>query len=137
MARQNPFAGELYMSTTETLHGGTLEILSPEETKARLDRNEIVLIDVRTPAEYAFERIDGALLFPLSSFDANKLPTQDGKAIVFHCGSGARSKRVAEACLAAGMGRIAHMDDGLMGWKSAQLPYIATDMATGAPVKIG
>ncbi len=125
------------MSTTETLHGGTLEILSPDETKARLDRNEIVLIDVRTPAEYAFERIDGALLFPLSSFDAHKLPGQETKPIVFHCGSGARSQQVAEACLSAGIRHIAHMNGGLMAWKSAQLPYISTDMATGGPIRRG
>jgi len=33
---------------------------------------EILLVDVREPNEYAFERIHGALLYPLSTFDAGR-----------------------------------------------------------------
>ena len=69
------------MAKQENLDGGTLEILTPQEVKERFDRNEIVLIDVRTPNEYAFEQIRGALLFPLSSFDPARLPAQEGKPI--------------------------------------------------------
>ena len=34
---------------TENIGNGTLEHWTPEEVKAALDRNESVLIDVRTP----------------------------------------------------------------------------------------
>lgn len=122
------------MAKTETIDGATLEVLSAQETKDRFDRNEIVLIDVRTPAEFAFEHIKGALLFPLSSFDAEKLPGQSEKAIVFHCGSGIRSRKVAEACAAAGITHLAHMDGGFGAWKSAGLPFLAVDPATGSTV---
>jgi len=125
------------LPNVETLEGGTLETLSPEEVRPLYERSEIVLIDVRTPAEYAFERIDGALLFPLSSFDATRLPEPGEKPIVFHCGSGVRSERVAKACLAAGWSQIKHMSGGLAAWKKLGYPHIATDMATGAPVKQG
>lgn len=122
------------MAKTETIGDATLEILSPEEVKERFDRNEIVLVDVRTPAEFAFEHIKGALLFPLSSFDAEKLPGQTDKALVFHCGSGIRSRKVAEACASAGIVRLAHMEGGFGAWKSAGLPYLAVDPATGSMV---
>ena len=59
---------------TEALGSSKLDVLTPDEVKARFDKNEIVLIDVRTPAEYEFEHIPGALLFPLSRFDPQKLP---------------------------------------------------------------
>jgi rhodanese-related sulfurtransferase len=120
------------MATTEQLGNCTLDVLTPEEVKQKLDANEIVLIDVRTANEFAFEHIPGAMLFPMSSFDAAKLPTQDGKRIVFHCGSGIRSRKVAERCGGAGMDRIAHMEGGFGAWKSAGLPYLAIDPATGA-----
>ncbi|MCB1546328.1 MAG: rhodanese-like domain-containing protein [Hyphomicrobiaceae bacterium] len=122
------------MSTRESLGGGTLVTYTPDEVREMFERDEIVLIDVRTPVEYAFEHIKGALLSPMASFDTRHLPTQTDKRIVFHCGSGIRSKRVSERCLAAGFGDVAHMAGGMMGWKRAGFPYLATDPATGGIV---
>lgn len=95
--------------------------------------DKIVLIDVRTPVEYAFEHIRGALLSPLATFDTRHLPNQESKPIVFHCGSGMRSKMVAEKCLAAGYPKVMHMGGGFMAWKKAGQTYITTNPATGAP----
>ncbi|WP_176085068.1 rhodanese-like domain-containing protein [Martelella sp. HB161492] len=121
---------------SEELNNGIVETWTPEEVAAALNAGEIVLIDVRTPAEYAFEHIEGSLLSPMAFTDPKNFPTQDGKRIVLHCGSGIRSGRVADMCLGAGFGRIAHMEGGFGAWKAAALPYIATDMATGAPKRM-
>ncbi|MFP3921659.1 MAG: rhodanese-like domain-containing protein [Dichotomicrobium sp.] len=123
------------MAKTEDLDGVTLDVYTPQEVKEMFDRNEIVLIDVRTPQEYAFEHIPGAMLFPMSSFDPMKLPSQEGKRIVFHCGSGMRSYRTAAIGAAAGLSRVAHMDGGFGAWKSAGLPYLGIDPATGAMIR--
>ncbi|MGF1563398.1 MAG: rhodanese-like domain-containing protein [Geminicoccaceae bacterium] len=120
----------------EQLAGGTLQTLTPQEVAERFARNEIVLIDVRTPNEYAFEHIRGALLGPMATFEPNNLPTQEAKAIVFHCGSGIRSRAVAGRYLDAGFERIAHMGGGFTAWKQAGLPYVATDPATGGPKNV-
>jgi rhodanese-related sulfurtransferase len=112
---------------------GILEHWTPEEVADAFGQNRIVLIDVRTPQEFTFERIRGALLAPLQAFDPAHMPAQGEKQIVFHCGSGVRSRKVAEMCLAAGMDRVAHMKGGFGAWKAAGLPYTGTDMATGAP----
>lgn len=114
-----------------------LETWTPQQVAEALKRREIVLIDVRTPQEYMFEHIEGALLMPMAFFDAEALPTQEGKRIVLHCGSGVRSGKVGQACLAAGTGRMAHMEGGFGAWKQAKLPYIGTDMASGAPKRMG
>lgn len=118
---------------TETTQNGILENWSPEEVQKAFSANEIILIDVRTPQEFALERIDGALLAPTQAFKPEHMPDQRGKPIVFHCGSGARSRKVAAAYLAAGFDRVAHMAGGLAAWKKAGLTYTGTDMATGAP----
>lgn len=118
---------------TEEFEHGILETWTPEEVKAALDAGEIVLIDVRTPPEFMMDHIEGALLMPMSFFKADALPTQDGKRIVFHCGSGMRSGKVAAAYLAHGNPKIAHMEGGMQGWKKAGLPHMGIDMATGAP----
>jgi rhodanese-related sulfurtransferase len=122
---------------SEEIQGTTLETWTPEEVKAALDAHEIVLIDVRTPQEFMFEHIEGALLSPMAFFDPKALPGQNDKRIVLHCGSGVRSEKMAKTALAAGVDRIAHMEGGFGAWKQARLPYIGTDMASGAPKRTG
>jgi rhodanese-related sulfurtransferase len=123
------------MAKQEALDGGMLVSLTPQEAKARFDANEIVIVDVRTPVEYAFEHIPGAMLFPLSVFDPAKLPAQDRKPIVFHCGSGLRSAMVAKKCIAAGFGAVTHIDGGIAAWKKAGLSFVAIDPTTGNGVE--
>ena len=114
-----------------------LEDWIPEQVKSALDAGEIVLIDVRSPQEYMMEHVEGALLMPMAFFRADALPTQDGKRIVLHCGSGVRSSKVAEAAMSAGVTPLAHMKGGFAAWKEAKLPYTGTDMASGAPKAMG
>ncbi|NWG52434.1 MAG: rhodanese-like domain-containing protein [Hydrogenophilaceae bacterium] len=103
-----------------------------QNVHAALARGEITLIDVREPAEFAAERIHGALLFPLSTFDPAMLPQDPRKPIVFHCGSGKRSATALARCAAAGVSARGHMDGGLGAWKAAGLPTVTIDPATGA-----
>lgn len=112
---------------------GTIENWTPQHLRTAFEAGEVAIIDVRTPQEFAFEHIHGALLAPLATFEPRHLPSQEGKRLVFHCGSGVRSRKVAEACLAAGMNPVAHLDGGFTAWKAADLPYVAINPATGAP----
>lgn len=121
---------------TEDINGAVLETWDVAEVAAAWDSDEIVIIDVRTIQEYAFEHIEGALLLPMSFFKARKLPGQTDKRIVFHCGSGIRSEKVAQECIAAGITRIAHMGGGFGAWKQAGLAYLGTDMSTGGPKRV-
>src|SRR6056297_2266982 len=118
---------------TEEIVGATLESWTIVVFFKQKTAYEIVLIDVRTPQEYMFEHIEGALLLPMPFFNAEKLPGQSDKRLVIHCGSGVRSEKMARAAIAAGIGRIAHMEGGFGAWKEAGQPYIGTNMATGAP----
>lgn len=121
---------------TEETETGTFEAWTPEEVALAYDKGEIALIDVRTPQEYMFEHIEGALLLPMSFVDAERLPSQVGKRLVIYCGSSMRSAKVAKQCLAKGVQPVTHMTDGFAGWKKAGLPYIGTDMATGGPIRV-
>lgn len=98
--------------------------LTPAEVARLLKSSEVLLIDVREPAEYAAQRIPGALLYPLSSFDATTLPSDGSRRVVFHCGSGKRSLTAAEKRVAAGQPQAAHLGGGIAAWKAAGLPLI-------------
>ncbi len=110
----------------------TQKDLTPAEVAQQLADRSIILIDVREPQEYAAERIHGALLFPLSTFDPAALPAPAPRQIVFHCGSGKRSATAVARCLEAGLAHHSHMAGCIQAWKSAQLPTIALDPASGA-----
>jgi rhodanese-related sulfurtransferase len=97
----------------------TVENLTPVELAARLRAGSVVLVDVREAGEFAAERIAGAVLHPLSSFDPASLPAGD---VVFQCGIGRRSLTAIQLAVAAGLPHTAHLAGGLMAWKQAGLP---------------
>ncbi|MEO1038210.1 MAG: rhodanese-like domain-containing protein [Pseudomonadota bacterium] len=108
-----------------------VEDLTPEDIKAGLDSGTMLLIDVREPAEYEAERIPGALLHALSTFDPSAMPTDADRRVILHCKSGGRSARAAEACQAAGVNVTGHMAGGIGAWKEAGFPVFRMDPPTG------
>lgn len=96
--------------------------VTPETVAHWLIEGEVVLVDVRETREYDLEHISGALLLPLSSFEANVFPVLTGKPLVLHCAIGKRSAAAARMLLGAGHHRVMHMEGGLTGWKAAGFP---------------
>lgn len=99
--------------------------LSPQQVKAALDANTILLIDVREPAEFAAERIAGALNVPLSTFNPAALPDAGDKTIVMQCAGGKRSAMALDRCQKAGQVIETHLAGGLTAWKAAGLSTIS------------
>jgi rhodanese-related sulfurtransferase len=99
--------------------------LKPQGVHEALKTGEVVLIDVREPHEFAAERIEGALPFPLSSFDPSALPAAEGRRIVMQCGSGMRSAKAVDLCQRAGLEVDRHLAGGINAWKMAGLPTIS------------
>ncbi len=95
--------------------------MTPAQAQDALAQKQIVLVDVREPAEHAAEHIPGSLLQPLSRFDPSALPSGD-KQIVLYCRSGMRSGKAVAQCLAAGVPVNTHLSGGIMAWKAARLP---------------
>jgi rhodanese-related sulfurtransferase len=106
--------------------------LDAQDVARWLKEESIVLIDVREPAEYGAERIHGALLFPLSTFDPHALPDPGKRTVVFQCGSGIRSAKALQKCQDAGLKYECHLKGGIQAWKAAGLPTITVDPASGA-----
>lgn len=106
--------------------------LTAQQVKSALDAGQILLIDVREPAEFAVERIPGALNLPLSTFDAAALPRAGDRTIVFQCAGGKRSAMAVERARKAGHAVDAHLAGGLMAWKSQGLPTTAVSPGAAA-----
>ena len=80
-------------NASTTGSGAGFALTDPAQLQTWLSAGQAVLIDVREPDEHARERIDGARLCPLSTFDPAHVVTQvpPGKMIVLHCKGGKRS----------------------------------------------
>ena len=98
--------------------------LSPEEAKARMDANpDLILLDVRTQAEYDEGHIPGAVCLPSEMIVAD-MPFPFGKdaEILVYCFSGQRSAEAAKNLRGMGFTNVSNFD-GIMDW-----PYeITTD----------
>jgi rhodanese-related sulfurtransferase len=96
-----------------------MKTITALELKKKLDRDEVLLIDVREPAEHRSECIDAACLIPLSEISIEKLPSTQ-RPIVIHCRSGQRSADACAKLLAINPSLdIAFLEGGIVAWSQA------------------
>lgn len=96
------------------------------ELKARLDAgDDIQLIDVRQPDEYAFANIKGAKLIPLGEVIARMNEIDPSRETVIHCKMGGRSARAIEAMQRSGYtGKLSNLVGGITAWSNDVDPTI-------------
>jgi len=98
---------------------GTMNV---HELKEKMERGEVLLLDVREPAEYKTECIEGAYLLPLSELCCEKLP-QTTKPLVIHCHAGKRSEEACKRLLAQNPQlEVYSLKGGISEWKNAGYP---------------
>lgn len=111
------------MTTTSTDKlSNQLQVISPTDLKNELEKQAVVLVDVREPSEYAGEHIPGATLVPMSTFEPQKLPEIGNKQLVLYCQSSNRSAKAGQKLLAAGLENVMHLKGGLNAWKQLDYP---------------
>lgn len=97
----------------------TVIALNQEDLANEISKENVVLIDVRTPEEVAEGYIQGADLFMNINDDAfqeeiNKL--DKNQSYVMYCRSGARSGRASEYMIANGFTQVYNLTGGIMGY---------------------
>jgi rhodanese-related sulfurtransferase len=103
----------------------SLPAIKPAEARRLLDGGAL-LIDIREADEHAREKIPGARHLPLSNLDEIDLAVHQGKPVIFHCKSGARTQANASR-LAAKLGETCEafvVEGGLDAWRKAGLPVV-------------
>ena len=103
-----------------------IEEISATDLRLRLDAGEdIQLIDVRQPEEWAFAKIEGAKLIPLGEILNRMDEIDQGRETVIHCKAGMRSARAVEALLRAGYkGDLKNLKGGITAWSNEVDPKI-------------
>ncbi len=103
-----------------------IEEISATNLKARLDAgDDIQLIDVRQPAEYAFAKINGAKLIPLGDVLRRIGEIDPARETVIHCKMGGRSAKAIEMLKQAGFtGELKNLKGGITAWSNEVDPKV-------------
>ncbi|ORJ59325.1 FAD-dependent oxidoreductase [Geothermobacter hydrogeniphilus] len=96
---------------------GLADSLSSLQLRQRLDAGEeILLLDVRSPDEYADVRIPGATLLPLGRLRSETAELPNDRLIVPFCKISLRGYEATRILLAAGFEKVAYLEGGILGW---------------------
>lgn len=96
---------------------GIYQKLSPQDAKAKLDADDtVILLDVRTEAEFNQGHISGAVCLPVDKIwsDTQIVSEKDAEIIVY-CQSGSRSARAAKKLAGMGYTQVYDMG-GISAW---------------------
>ena len=100
-------------------HGNTYKQITPAEAKALMESREgYVILDVRTPEEFAEGHIEGVVLIPDYEIGekAEGILTDKDQLILVYCRSGRRSKNAANELAALGYTNVQEFG-GIRDWE--------------------
>ena len=101
------------------------EIDSESLSQRLTDTEDVLLVDIRTPAEIAQGMIPDALQLPmhLIPLQMNEIPKD--RDVVIYCRSGARSYQACAYLMQQGYNRVLNLRGGIIAWARHGLPIVA------------
>jgi hydroxyacylglutathione hydrolase len=106
----------------------TLEQMSIHELVRRMDARDdsILVVDCRERIEYeGLDRVERTVLLPMFETEARCRELDTSRKIVVICERGHRSTTVASILERKGVRNVAHVPEGLVGWRAAHYPTIS------------
>jgi NADPH-dependent 2,4-dienoyl-CoA reductase/sulfur reductase-like enzyme/rhodanese-related sulfurtransferase len=96
---------------------GLYQSISPEDVKEKMDRKEnVLLLDVRSPQEYDEVNIEGSVLIPLGQLRRRLKEIPSDKEIITFCKISLRGYEAALILQSAGFRNVKVMDGGILMW---------------------
>jgi phage shock protein E len=77
-----------------------------------------MLVDVRQPDEFAAGHIEGAVLMPLDTLEANLARLPKNVKLVVYCRSGHRSAKAVSIMMTHGYDRAVSLNGGFIAWSA-------------------
>lgn len=111
--------------------------LAPVPAKAleqRLGEAGLVVLDVRTPEEFAAGHVPGAINVPYDQVEARlaELAVAKDQDVILYCRSGRRAQIAAGVLAKAGFARLSHLEGDFPAWSEAGLPTQVTAPAASS-----
>jgi hydroxyacylglutathione hydrolase len=84
-----------------------------------------MVLDVRTPSEWAAQHIEGSVNVPLNHLVERMGEVPRDRRVTVHCAGGYRSSIAASLLHQSGITNVAEMAGGLAAWEAAHLPLVS------------
>ena len=107
--------GNIFMGITQ---------FDPMDVTRRINHDNAVIIDIRSPAEYDSGHIINALNIPDAELSGrkNEIDKFKKKPIIFYCQNGTASAQAVRKLKADGFEDVSCMKGGILTWQRATLP---------------
>jgi adenylyltransferase/sulfurtransferase len=108
------------------IKGEYMDQITATELKERLDAGqEVQIVDVRQPDEFAFAKIEGAKLIPLGEILYRMDEIDPEKETIVMCKMGGRSAHAIQALSRAGFkGKLVNLYGGILAWSAQVDPSV-------------
>jgi rhodanese-related sulfurtransferase len=102
----------------------TLRSIPPKEFSEQIKKENVILLDVRTPEEYAEGHLTGAILINYhdDNFVEQVSKLDKNKTVYVYCRSGSRSGNAQEIMLKQDFKSVINLNGGILAWEKAGLP---------------
>jgi thioredoxin len=128
------FAALILVSCSEgQSQTGVKPVLSAVEFEQALKNiNGALVLDVRTPGEFAKGHLENAVNIDISSpdFDSRVAQLDKNQPVLVYCLSGGRSSTAGSKMRRSGFKQVQEMQGGTLAWKQAGLPLVTAQTAT-------
>ncbi len=100
--------------------------LSTQEFASSIKNSEVVILDVRTPGEFASGHIQGAINIDVEGPDfQSQIATLDkSKEYAIYCRSGRRSIVAADLMSDKGFTKLSNLESGIISWQGSGYPLV-------------
>lgn len=107
-------------------HADETPRIDPASLLKRIEQKDpsMVILDVRTPEEFAAGHIPGAINIPYTHLPVRVSEVADAadKDIVLYCAVGVRAEQGAERLRENGFSKLLHLDGDMKAWQAQKRP---------------
>ena len=113
-------SGPVHADDAKTVHKN----VNPDEFEKLSKEPDTVILDVRSPQEYAKGHIKNSVLinFNDKNFDEKIKQLDKGKTYLVHCAVGGRSAKACDKLDTYGFQKVVNLEGGIKAWEKAGKP---------------
>lgn len=109
----------------ESLYRYTVPLVPADSLYQEMQSNQVVLLDIRSEAEFAVSHLTNAQLVPYEGFSARMVEDLSRQTpIVVYCSVGYRSERIGEQLQKMGFTSVRNLYGGIFDWKNKGYPVV-------------
>jgi len=102
----------------------TVQQITAQELRAKLQAGEVQVLDVRRGPEWDAGHIDNAVWWPLDNFKVSPPEIDHDAPLAVHCKSGYRSMIASSLLQRAGFKHVFNITGGFDAWQAEKLPIV-------------